>query len=177
MLSPGMGMESPCPELMLLPWRQLLARQKGGGGMSSLLSAVALWPSWAAASESNGSCPFVPAIISLVCRQRGSVRVIFPNTAAVSESLPCTRHRSQPCPCSLMLFNPPLSLLCRYYSLDILKITVFNSGITEYTILQFSFINWGAVISMTALHAPPHSPWQLLACFLSLMIPPIRRPH
>lgn len=142
--------------------------------MSSLLSAVAPWPSWAAASESNSSCPFIPTIIPLVFRQKASVSVICPNIAAVSGYLPCARHRSQPCPCAAMPFNAPLSLLCRYY-LDILK-SQFNSEIREYTILQFCFIGWGAVISRTeyqktpfillsnptpvsiALHPPPQTP-------------------
>lgn len=92
--------------------------------MSLLLSVVAPWPSWATASESNSSCPFIPTIIPLVFRQKASVSVVCPDIATVSECLPCARHSSQPCPCAFVPFNPLLSLLCRYYSLDILKITV-----------------------------------------------------
>lgn len=131
------GNGSPCPELLLLLWRQLLARQKGGGMPRDLQchrgSAGLLLENVTAAA------PF-STITPLVFRQKASVSVICPNIAAMSECFPCARHSSQPCPCVFLRFNPPLSLLCRYSSsLDIFKLQ-FNSVVTECTILQFSFV-------------------------------------
>lgn len=105
----------------------------------------------------NSSCPFMPTIIPLVFRQRARVSLICPNIAAVSACLPGARHSSQPRPCAFLPFNPPLSLLRRYHSLDIFK-SQFSSVTTEYNILQFSFIDWGAVISRTEFQKAPITP-------------------